>query len=134
MDSKRSPLVVCKHLAKAMNNVGMVTSKFDPCIFIEDRVIAVAFVDDIPFWSTEGKFVMALGMKLREQGLLLEEEDGAADCIGVTMERNEDGFIELKQIGLIDRIIEALGLDTKFATKKWVPAEHYTVVKDTGGE
>ena len=102
MDSKRSPLVVCKHLAKAMNNVGMVTSKFDPCIFIEDRVIAVAFVDDIPFWSTEEKFVMALGMKLREQGLLLEEDDDTSGFLGVTMDRTEDGFIGLKQVGLID--------------------------------
>ena len=41
-------------------------------------------------------------MKLREQGLLLEEEDDAAGFLGVTMERNVDWFIELKQVGLIE--------------------------------
>ena len=46
-------------------------------MFIGDRVIAVFFVDDILFWSTGETCVVALGMKLREQGLLLEEEDDA---------------------------------------------------------
>ena len=131
---RQSPRMFWKYLTKAMNDVGMVTSQFDPCMFIGDRVIAVAFVDDILFWSTDEKFVMALGMKLREQGLLLEEEDDAAGFLGVTMDRNEDGFIELKQVGLIDRILEALGLDTKLATNKWTPAEHDPLVKDADGE
>ena len=77
---------------------------------------------------------MALGMKLREQGLLIEEEDDAAGFLGVTMERNEDGFIELKQVDLIDRILEALGLDTKLTTNKWTPVEHDPLVKDSDGE
>ena len=41
-------------------------------------MIAVDFVDDILFWSTDAKFINALGMTLREQGLLLEEEDDAS--------------------------------------------------------
>ena len=77
---------------------------------------------DILFWSVDGKYSMALGVKPREQGLLLDEEDDAAGFLGVTMCRNDDGSLELKQAGLIDRILEALGLDTKHATKKWTPA------------
>ena len=38
-----------KYLTKVMNDVGMVTSQFDPCMFIGDRVIAVAFVGAILF-------------------------------------------------------------------------------------
>ena len=44
--------------------------------------------------------------------------------------RNDDGSLELKQTGLIDRILEALGLDTKHATNKWTPAEATQVVKN----
>ena len=80
-------------------------------------------MDDILFWSTDDKYIQALGAKLREQGLLLEEEDDAAGFLGVTMCRNQDGTLELKQTGLIDRVLEALGLDTKMATGKWTPAE-----------
>ena len=50
------------------------------------------------------------------------------------MDRNEDGFIELKEVGLIDRIQEVLGLDTKLATNKWTPAEYDPLVRDTDEE
>ena len=77
---------------------------------------------------------MAFGIKLREQGLLLEEEDNTAGFSGVTMERNEDGFIKLKQVDLIGQLLEALGLDTKLATDNWTPAERDLLVKDEDGE
>ena len=112
----------------------MVTSQFDPCMFSGDRVIAVAFVDDILFWSTDEKFVMVLGLKFRDQSLLLQEEHDAAGFLGVTMNRNEDGSIKLKQVGLIGRIPEALCLDTKLATNHLTPAEHNHLVKDAAGE
>ena len=38
--------------------------------------------------------------------------------------------MELKQTGLIDRIVEALGLDQKMATPKWTPAEAKPLTKD----
>ena len=45
---------------------------------------------------------MALRMKRREQGLLLEEEDDADGFLGVTIGRNDEGFIKLKQVGRSD--------------------------------
>ena len=48
--------------------------------------------------------------------------------------KTEEGFMELKQTGLIDRILEALGLDTKLATNKWTPAEATPLTKDEDGE
>ncbi len=73
----------------------------------------MAFVNDILFWSTDQAYINKLGSKLREQGLLLEQEDDAAGYLGVKMTKTEDGHIEMKQTGLIDRIVEALGLDSK---------------------
>ena len=123
-----------KYLTKAMNEVGVKTSKFDPCTCVDDRVIAIWFVGDILFWSVDDKYIMALGVKLREQGLLLEGEDDAAGFLGVTMCRNDDGYLELKRTGLIDRILEVLGLDTKHATNKWTSAEATPLVKNEDGE
>ena len=48
----------------------------------------MAFVDDILFWSTDEAYINELGVKLREQGLLLEQEDDAAGFLGVTMTKN----------------------------------------------
>ena len=93
----------------------------------------MAFIDDILFWSTDEAYIKELGVKLREQGLLLEQEDDAAGFLGVTMTKTEEGHLELKQTGLIDRIVEALGLDQKMATPKWTPAEANPLTKDEMG-
>ena len=37
--------------------------------------MAVAFVDDILFWSTDEAYINELGSKLHKEGLLLEQED-----------------------------------------------------------
>ena len=50
------------------------------------------------------------------------------------MTKTEGGHLELKQTGLIDRIVEALGLDQKMATPKWTPAEAKPLTKDEDGE
>ena len=77
---------------------------------------------------------MAVRGKPREQGLPLEEDDDTAGFLGVTMDRNDWGLIELEQVGLVDRILEALDLDTKLETNELKPLEHDPVVKDTVGE
>ena len=43
-------------LTNAMVNVGMQVSKLDPCTFVGDKVISLAFVDDILFWSTDDAY------------------------------------------------------------------------------
>ena len=53
----------------------------------------------------------------------MEQEDDAAGYLGVKITKTEDGQIEMKQTGLIDRIVEALGLDSKLSTSQWTPAE-----------
>jgi hypothetical protein len=44
--------------------------------------MAVAFVDDILFWSTDQAYINELGSKLRKEGLLLKQEDDAAGFLG----------------------------------------------------
>ncbi len=43
-------------------------------------------------------------------------------------------MIEIKQTGLIDRVIETLGLDQKMSTSKATPAESTPLVRDEEGE
>ena len=62
-------------------------------------------------------------MQLRELGVDLEQEDDAAGFLGVTLERDSEmGLLEMKQTGLIKRIIKALGLDNG-AKRKFTPSE-----------
>ncbi len=50
-------------------------------------------------------------MALPELGVDLDQEDNAAGFLGVTLDCDgPSGLIEMKQMGLIKRVIEALGL------------------------
>lgn len=111
----------------------MKQSDLDPCLFIGERCIAISYVDDILFWATSDQDINNVATALRGVGVDLEQEEDAAGFLGVRIERNEQNLIELKQEGLIDRVCEALGLDSN-ATNKWTPAESTPLVRDENGE
>ena len=96
--------------------------------------MAPSLSGNILFGSTDEAYINELGHRLRKEGLLLEQDDDAAGFLGVKMSKTADGHLEMKQTGLIDRILEALGLDTKLATNKWTPAEARPLTRDEGGE
>jgi hypothetical protein len=80
---QQSPRAFWKYLSDAMVNSGMEVSKLDPCLFVGERVTAVAFVDDILFWATDEAYIHELAIKLRGQGVLLEQEGDAAGFLGL---------------------------------------------------
>jgi hypothetical protein len=61
----------------------------------------------------------------------LNIEDDVAGFLGILMEHQEDGSIELKQAGLIDRILAVMGL--KDSEEKSTPADAKPIGKDENG-
>ena len=79
-------------------------------------------MDDIIFWAKDESYITNLAMMLRGKGVDLKQEDNAAGFLGVTLERDKDtNILEMKQTGLIDQIIGAMGL--KDATPKLTLSE-----------
>ena len=110
-------------------------SKFDPCLFVGEKVMCIVYVDDLIFWARDEDDIHDLAMQLRDLGVDLEQEDDAAGFLGVTLERDEStGLMQMKQTGLTDRIIEALGLDDGMVKGKYTPSEAKPLVKDEDGE
>jgi hypothetical protein len=65
----------------------------------------------------------------------LKQETDEVRFLGVRMEMNQTtGLMELKPAGLIDRVIETLGLDVGTTLGKFTPAEAISLVKDAYGE
>ena len=88
-------------------------------------------MDDLLFWARDNNDIHELVMKLREVGVDLEQEDDAAGFLGVRLDKDTDTeLLELKQTSLIDRIIEALGLDVGTVNGKATPAQNAPLVKD----
>jgi hypothetical protein len=55
-------------------------------------------------------------MELCKLGVVLEQEDDAAGFLGVKMEHDSTtGLLEIKQTGLIERVVEALCLNNGYA-------------------
>jgi len=90
--------------------------------FVSQKVVAITWVDDILFWAKDEKDIHKLAMNKRGVSVDLEEED-ATGFLGVTLSKLKDGRIERIQTGLIDRIIEPLGLDDSNAHGKWTLCE-----------
>jgi hypothetical protein len=72
----------------------------------------VVYVDDLIFWSCDVAKIDRVAMELCKLGVMLEQEDDAAGFLIVTMEHDSNtGLLEMKQTGLIEKVVEALGLD-----------------------
>ncbi len=73
-------------------------------------------------------------MELCKLGVALEQEDDAAGFLGVKMERDSNtGLLKVKQTGLIERVVEALGLYDGYARGKHTPAETKPLIKNEDG-
>ena len=113
-----------------LKTCGLEQSKFDPCLFIRTKVICVVYVDDLIFWSKDTLSINDSAMQLHELGVNLEQENDAAGFLGVMLEQDpETSLLEMKQTGLSNCIIEALGLDDG-AKGKFTPSESKPLVKD----
>ena len=117
-----------------LKTCGLEQSKFDPCLFIRTKVICVVYVDDLIFWSKDTLSINDSAMQLHELGVNLEQENDAAGFLGVMLEQDpETSLLEMKQTGLSNCIIEALGLDDG-AKGKFTPSESKPLVKDVNGD
>ena len=132
---KQSPRAFWKYMVEKLEACDMKQSELDPCLFIGPTVIAVMYVDDMLMWSTNTDHIYALGSQLRDNGVMLEEEDDAAGFLGVKLLKSEStGQMVMTQEGLITRIIEALGLDTTASKPRHTPCLKAPLTKDLDGD
>ena len=131
----QSPRAFQLYLTEKMEACGMEESTLDPCLFIGEKVMCICYVDHLVFWSIDEVDIDELGNQLISVGVALEQESDAAGFLGVRVEINQTtGLMELKQTGLIDRVIETLSLDIGTTSGKFTPAEAKPLVKDADGD
>ena len=64
---------------------GLKKSKFDPCLFLGEKVTCIVYVDDLIFWARNEDNIHNLEINLRELGVNLDQEDDAVGFLGVTL-------------------------------------------------
>lgn len=63
----------------------------------------------------------------------LNKEEDYAGFLGIDLHHDEDGSIELLQVGLIDKVIKALNLDHNNTSTKDTPTAESPLLKDSLG-
>jgi hypothetical protein len=131
---RQSPRAFWKYITEKLESCGLKQSKFDPCLFIAPDVMCVVYVDDLIFWSRDVVKIDRVAMELCKPGVALEQEDDAAELLGVMIECDSNtGLLKMKQTDLIERVVEALGLDDGYAWGKHTQAETKSLVKNEDG-
>jgi hypothetical protein len=105
-------------------------SAIDSCLFLRNDCAFILYVDDGIFFSKDDQVMDAILTQLGKD-FDVEVQGDFAGYLGVEIDAQPDGSLHLKQTGLIDRILDALGLD-KDSTAKDTPATE-TLGRDEHG-
>jgi hypothetical protein len=96
-------------------------------------LIVIIYVDDILIYGHNETDIDELIEKLKKEGVALHKEGTAEGYLGVDI-RRKGSLITLQQKGLTQRIIEALGLDSKYSTPVDTPADVAALGRDQNGK
>ena len=132
---RQAPLNFFLSLKEGLEARGFVQSEHDPCLFVSEKVICLCYVDDCLFYAVNESDIDAVIESLRRPEPTtfdLNIENDVAGFLGILIEKQPDGSIELKQTGLIDRILKVMGLED--SSPKSTPSETKGLGKDEKGE
>ena len=130
---KQSPRYFFGYLTKKLEAQGLTPSEHDPCLFLGNGLLVITYVDDILIYGRSQEEIDDLIAKLKKDNLALRKEGTAEGYLGLDV--SYDGKkTTLSQPGLTQRIIEALGLSSKFSTACSTPAETAALPRDMDGE
>lgn len=96
-------------LHSALINLGFCQSSHDPCLFIHKDCLLLVYVDDCLLFGKMDDILDSIVTSLQKD-FVLTSQGSVGAYIGIDICRTSDGFLELVQPGLINKIITACGL------------------------
>ncbi len=96
-------------------------SLIDDCIFYQDDIIFIVYVDDGIFLGSSDQQLRDIINKLCNLKLSIEDQGHLADYVGVSIKKLKNAVIELTQQALINSIISDMALNN--SKVKAVPAK-----------
>jgi hypothetical protein len=130
---KQSPRYFFQYVTERLIKQGLTASKLDPCLFISNSLIVIIYVNDILIYGKSDDEINEVIERLKQDDIALHREGTAEGYLGVDIQQ-DGNKITLLQEGLTERIITALGLDSKYSTPIDTPAETAALGRDVDGE
>ena len=106
----QAPLYWGNHLKAALEKHGLKQSACDPCMFVGDGVVCLTYVDDCLFFGKDQSKIDEKIELIQRDGLKLTVEEDIYAFLGVEVDRKSNGDVELRQRGLIDKILVTCGM------------------------
>ena len=108
---RQAPLSWYDHLKGHLEQRGFTQSKYDPCLFFDatKQILCLVYIDDVIWVAPDEARILKVLDSLKDDLELTVEGDVSA-YLGIAFERLDDGQIKLKQLGLIERVLKATGL------------------------
>jgi hypothetical protein len=110
-----------KRLHEELLSAGFTQSRVDKCLFIRHNCIIVMYVDDCLIFSKDDAILDSIIKHLSSIFRITSDTDVGA-YLGLDIKRNSDGFLEITQPGLIDKVISICGLENE-SNEHWTPAD-----------
>ncbi len=128
-----APRLWSECLFDALRAYGLVQSKHDPCLFVKPGMMVATFVDDLAIAVKLASEADDFVRKMKELGFDLTLDESLTSFLGIKFERSNDGSFNMTQPALIDKVIEATGLQN--CNRNLTPAQPgKTLGKDPEGE
>jgi hypothetical protein len=127
-----APLMFFELLKKNLESIGFKQLQhIDSCLFVHKDAICLSYVDDCLWFGKDGAALDRLIEQMKQKMDLKVESRDVSAFLGIQFTRHGD-TIELKQLGLIEKIIAATGM--KDSNPKSTPADPKPLGKDVNGK
>ena len=104
---KVAPLLWYKHVTKLFKKLGLKQSAVNPCLWCNNNMILVQYVDDCGIGAPNMKIIYKFIAGLEAEGLQLTHEGSFSEFLGIKFDNRENGLKEKTQKGLIQEILKA---------------------------
>eukprot|EP01083_Nonionella_stella_P274358 931200_1 len=105
-----APRLWFQKILKTLLKLGLKQSKHDQCLLFRNDLFLVLFVDDIGLAYSSQEVLNTFIQRLKDEGFTLTMEESFNEYLGVKYEKHADGSVSMTQDGLIQKIIEATGM------------------------
>lgn len=116
-----------QYLVDKLKSLGFDQSLVDECVFYRGTTIFILYVDDGIVLDLDERKLVTFVKELQDVGLNVEDQGHPSDYIGVNIKKDSQGRYNFTQSGLIDSIIEDVGLSNVNAIRT-TPAKSSTVL------
>ena len=108
---RQAPLSWFAHLKEHLEQQGFVPSKVDQCLFInhDKKIFCLVYIDNVVWVAPDRQWINKVLELLKDEFEMTREGDVAA-FLGIQFKHLSGREIEMQQIGLIERVLKATGL------------------------